>query len=87
MSETRIQPIQKRLRIIQGQVAGLEKMIGDTEIPCTHVLVQLKAVMSGMRAVGNKIVAEALETCLTEESSKNKKDELIQSILKLHSSI
>ena len=87
MSERNIQKIQKRLRIIHGQVAALEKMIGEESTPCIEVLVQLKAVMSGIRAVGNNIVAEALDNCITDDSSKEKKDTLIQSILKLHSTL
>lgn len=83
MQETK--KLQKRLRIISGQVNGLEKMIADSSAECKEILTQLKAVMSAMRSVGNDIVQQAIVTCAKEATEDT--NQIIKDIIKLHSTL
>ncbi|NCS99518.1 metal-sensitive transcriptional regulator [Candidatus Parcubacteria bacterium] len=74
----------RRLHIIQGQITGLERLIQE-EAECTKVLTQVKAVVKGVRSVGDIIAKEALEKCVTKETAQ--KEALISDILKLYGTL
>lgn len=61
-----------RLRAIEGQIRGLQKMIEDNRY-CIDVLVQISAAQEGLRGVGKIIMRNYLETCAT--NSIRSKDE------------
>lgn len=52
-----------RLRRIEGQTRGIQKMIAE-ESDCQQVITQLNAVRSGIDRVMGIIVAENLQACL-----------------------
>ncbi len=58
-----------RLRRIEGQVRGLQRLV-EAEAPCVDVLVQISAVTSAMKKTGAAIVSINMEKCL-EETSNN----------------
>ncbi len=62
-----------RLRRIEGQVKGLEKMV-EREAPCIDVLTQLSAVTSAMKQTGNAIIQEYLKQCINETAGDPNKD-------------
>ena len=53
-----------RLRIIEGQVRGLSKMIDDDR-PCLEVLRQLVAAQEALSQVGKLVTRNYLENCVT----------------------
>ncbi|MBA3313094.1 MAG: metal-sensitive transcriptional regulator [Planctomycetota bacterium] len=55
--------VQKRLKRIAGQVAGLQKMI-DEDRYCVDVLTQVAAVRSALDAVGVLLLTDHIEGCL-----------------------
>jgi CsoR family transcriptional regulator, copper-sensing transcriptional repressor len=55
----------KRLRRIEGQVRGLQKMIEEDRY-CADVLIQLASVHEALRAVGRGLMRNHLEHCATE---------------------
>ncbi len=55
--------VQKRLKRIAGQVAGLQKMI-DEDRYCIDVLTQVAAVRSALDAVGVLLLTDHIEGCL-----------------------
>ncbi len=55
--------IRKRLRRVEGQVAGLLKMVEDDRY-CVDVLTQLAAVRSALDAIGVLLLTEHIEGCL-----------------------
>jgi DNA-binding FrmR family transcriptional regulator len=65
--------ILNRLRRIEGQVKGLEKMV-EKEAPCIDVLTQLSAVTSAMKHTGNAIIQEYLKQCIDETAKYPSKD-------------
>jgi CsoR family transcriptional regulator, copper-sensing transcriptional repressor len=57
--------IVSRLRRIEGQVRGLQKMI-DEERYCADVLMQLSSVQEALRGVGRALLHNHLRHCATE---------------------
>lgn len=54
----------KRLAKASGQVAGISRMIDDGR-HCTDVLQQIAAVQKALDAVGNIVLRNYLERCVT----------------------
>jgi DNA-binding FrmR family transcriptional regulator len=54
----------KRLRRIEGQVRGLQKMIDENRY-CPDVMVQLSAVQEALRTVGRSLMRNHLKHCAT----------------------
>ena len=56
--------VQKRLRRIEGQVRGLQRMVDD-DIYCIDVLTQISAATSALRAVAVELLEDHLGHCVT----------------------
>ena len=54
----------KRLRRIEGQVRGLQKMVED-ERYCADILIQISSVHEALRAVGRELMRNHLKHCAT----------------------
>jgi DNA-binding FrmR family transcriptional regulator len=54
----------KRLRRIEGQVRGLQKMV-DEDRYCADVLVQIASVQEALRGVGKLLLQNHLSHCVT----------------------
>lgn len=79
---------QARLRRIEGQVKGLQKMVEEGRY-CVEVLQQLAAVQEALRGVTKVIMRNYLENCATNalrsgdaEAAKAIYDELMRVIFK-----
>ena len=57
--------LQKRLRRIEGQVRGLQRMI-DEDTYCIDVLTQVSAATSALQSVALGLLDEHLHHCVTE---------------------
>lgn len=72
-----------RLKRIEGQVKGLEKMVSDEKY-CIDIINQINAVRRALEQVALVIMKRHVETCVAEsikkDSGKQKIDELISSI-------
>lgn len=55
----------KRLRRIEGQVRGLQKMVEDDRY-CADILTQIASVHEALRAVGRELMRNHLRHCATE---------------------
>lgn len=53
---------QKRLRRIEGQVRGIQKMI-DEDRYCAEIMVQISSVHEALRAVGRELMRNHLKHC------------------------
>ena len=56
-----------RLKRIEGQVRGLEKMI-ESGRECEHIVIQLTAVRSAIESVGALILKNYMNICFPKES-------------------
>ena len=54
----------KRLRRIEGQVRGLQKMI-DEDRYCADILTQISSVQEALRGVGRELMRNHLKHCAT----------------------
>jgi DNA-binding FrmR family transcriptional regulator len=78
----------KRLRRIEGQVRGLQKMVQE-ERYCADVLTQVASVHEALRAVAREMMRNHLKHCATQaikrspEDAEAMYDELIELIYKV----
>ncbi len=54
----------KRLRRIEGQVRGLQQMVGE-ERYCADILMQVSSVQEALRAVTRELMRHHLQHCAT----------------------
>lgn len=77
--------ILKRLRRIEGQVKGIQKMIENNEC-CNDVLIQIAAVRAAINKVGGLMLEGYSKSCIKKavenETEDQSIDELINTILK-----
>ncbi len=59
----------KRLRRIEGQVRGLQKMV-ESDRYCADILVQISSVQEALRAVGRALMRNHLRHCATQALRK-----------------
>lgn len=74
--------IQTRLRKIEGQIKGIEKMI-ENDICCKDVLIQITAVRAAVNKVGGLILEGYAKNCFKHtdfESNDDKIQELISTL-------
>jgi len=60
--------ILSRLRKIEGQVRGIQRMV-DEDSYCIDVLTQISAVISGMEKVGVRVLREHIKGCVADALS------------------
>ncbi len=74
----------KRLRRIEGQVRGLQRMIAEQRY-CADVLAQIASVHEALRAVGRELMRNHLKQCATQaiRQGGEKADEMYDELLEL----
>src|ERR687895_2785389 len=76
--------IKNRLRRIEGQVRGLQRMV-DEEVYCVDVLTQIGSVVSALEKVRALLLKDHIEHCVREsiekgEGADEKIEELTQAV-------
>lgn len=77
----------KRLRRIEGQVRGLQKMVEDDRY-CADILTQISSVHEALRSVGRELMRNHLKHCATsairssEADAEAMYDELVDMMFK-----
>jgi DNA-binding FrmR family transcriptional regulator len=69
-----------RLRRIEGQVRGLQRMVED-EAYCIDVLTQVNAVNAALRAVGVALLDEHVRHCVKESIERGSGGEKVEELL------
>lgn len=54
-----------RLRRIEGQIRGIQKMVGEDRY-CIDILTQLTSAVAALKGVEDAIMERHLETCVAE---------------------
>lgn len=70
--ETERRKILGRLRRIEGQIRGLQRMV-EEQAPCAEVLTQVSAVTAAMKKTGNAIIRANMARCMAESAGGNGK--------------
>jgi len=72
--------LQNRLRRIEGQVRGLQRMV-DEESYCVDILTQIASVVSALEKVGAIVLKDHVEHCVRESIEKGEDaDEKIEEL-------
>lgn len=69
MSTDEKKKLQVMLKRIQGQVGGIERMVGDDK-NCESIVTQVVASMSSLKSVAKTLLADAVGSCSKEEYTK-----------------
>ncbi len=76
----------KRLRRIEGQVRGLERMVEDDRY-CIDILTQIGAVTTALESLGMRILDDHVRHCVTDAiasgdpaAAAEKSDELLAAV-------
>jgi len=65
---------QKRLRRIEGQIRGLQKMVGEDRY-CADIIVQIASVQEALRGVARNLMKNHLHHCAAKALRSRKKEE------------
>ena len=69
-----------RLKRIEGQIRGLEKMV-EEDAYCIDILTQAQAANAALSAFEKELLAAHIKTCLVSDI-KNGKDETVDELIK-----
>jgi DNA-binding FrmR family transcriptional regulator len=72
--------LQDRLRRIEGQVRGLQRMI-DEDTYCIDVLTQVTSVTAALRAVGMGLLDDHVRHCVKESIEQGNGDEKVEELM------
>jgi DNA-binding FrmR family transcriptional regulator len=83
-NETAKEKIFKRLRRIEGQVRGVQSMVGD-ERECREILQQLAAIRSAVQGVGTLLLEDYMSDCFInlDDKTSDERQELLKDMLQL----
>ncbi|WHS28818.1 metal-sensitive transcriptional regulator [Auritidibacter ignavus] len=73
------QSYQARLRRIEGQVRGIERMVADNEY-CIDVLTQISAVTKALHAVSVKLLEDHLGHCVAAAAASGDEQQLQEKV-------
>jgi len=71
--------IQARLRRIEGQVRGIQRMV-DEDRYCIEVLTQVSAVRAALEGVALQLLADHTEHCVSEAIRSGGGDEKVREL-------
>ena len=77
------QKLIRRLKIIEGQVRGLQEMI-ENDVYCIDVITQTSAVKRALSGVEDALMESHLGTCLVNQIKKGKEKQAINETLKVY---
>jgi DNA-binding FrmR family transcriptional regulator len=77
---TKKDDLQLRLRRIEGQVRGLQRMV-EEDTYCIDVLTQVNSVVAALRAVGMGLLDDHVRHCVTESIEQGTGDEKIEELM------
>jgi DNA-binding FrmR family transcriptional regulator len=72
--------LQTRLRKIEGQVRGLQRMV-DQDQYCIDILTQLNSVTAALKAVGVGLLDDHVRHCVRESLEQHQGDEKIEELV------
>jgi CsoR family transcriptional regulator, copper-sensing transcriptional repressor len=72
--------LQTRLRRIEGQVKGIEKMINE-DACCKDVLIQVAAVRAAVNKVGSIILENYAKECVSRNSEPENKNQEVENLV------
>lgn len=80
MAECNKEDVIQRLKKIEGQVKGIQKMIEENKY-CVDVLIQIAAVRAAINKVGIKVFENHTRECLKTAMEKKQGEEMIEEMI------
>lgn len=69
----------KRLKRIEGQIRGIQKMVEDDK-PCEDILIQIGSAKSALHKTGQVILEGHLEHCVLDGIREGNGEEIIKKL-------
>lgn len=73
----------RRLKIIEGQVRGLQDMI-EKDVYCIDIITQTSAVKQALSGIEDALMESHLGTCVVNQIKKGKENTAISEILAVY---
>jgi DNA-binding FrmR family transcriptional regulator len=73
----------RRLKIIEGQIRGLQKMISEDKY-CIDTIMQTSAVKKALSGVEDIILESHLSTCMIHQIKNKKETKVVKEILDVY---
>ena len=83
MDEKSKKKVIRRLKLIEGQVRGLQKMI-DHDTSCIDVITQTSAVKQGLSNVEDLLLENHLDHCVNNQMSSGQAGKARDEVLKVY---
>lgn len=77
------QKLVKRLKIIEGQVRGLQEMLSQG-VYCIDVITQTSAIKQALSGVEDALMENHLGTCAIKQIKKGEGSKAVEEILKVY---
>lgn len=77
------QKLIRRLKIIEGQIRGLQQMVEQKEY-CIDIIIQTSAVKRALAGVEDAIMETHLSTCVVNQIKKGQDKKAIDEIVKVY---
>ena len=75
--------VSRRLKIILGQVKGLEKMVEEDEY-CIDIITQVSAVKHALSSVEDVILENHLSSCVIEQAKKGQYKKITDEVIAVY---
>ncbi len=75
-----VQDIEKRLKKIEGQVRGVQKMVAEDK-QCEDILIQIGAIKSALHKTGQIILEGHMQHCVLDAIQSGKEQEAIKKLI------
>jgi len=73
----------RRLKIIEGQVRGLQEMI-EKNTYCIDIITQTSAIKQALSGIENVLMENHLGTCLVQQIQKGQTEKATKEMLKVY---
>ncbi|MBR5640514.1 MAG: metal-sensing transcriptional repressor [Firmicutes bacterium] len=80
--EKEYKDLMNRLKRIEGQVRGVEKMLEEGAY-CPEIMVQISAINSALNSFNKVLLASHMKSCVVEDIQAGKGDEAIDELAAL----
>ncbi|MED1421347.1 metal-sensing transcriptional repressor [Bacillus smithii] len=81
-TEEEIESLIKRLKRIEGQVRGVQKMVEDNRY-CIDILVQISAIQAALKKVGFNLLERHANHCVSKAIREGNGEESIQELMEV----
>jgi len=75
--------LQKRLKRIEGQIRGLQKMVSEDEY-CIDIITQTSAIRGALKSVEDVLLEAHLATCVVNQIKSGKENKAVEEIIKVY---